>query len=219
MTQAPLIEPQLAEQTQTVLLPGISWQTYQSLLKEMGDHRATRLTYDQGWLQIKMPSKLHEIINRLLARLVTTLTEELDLEIVNYGSTTLDREDLAKGAEPDTCFYIQNAPQVQGLDPDIPPDLPPDLVVEVDITSPSTRRMGIYLALGILEVWCYTQKQGVQLFELVEQPALNYLRLSKSKTFPLITPEKLNALLRQRQSQSENAIIREFRQWIQTHSS
>ncbi|MGB0564578.1 MAG: Uma2 family endonuclease [Spirulinaceae cyanobacterium] len=214
MTPAPRLDSIPAEQTQTVLLPGISWQTYQAMLAEMGDHRATRLTYDQGWLQIKMPSKLHEIINRLLARIVTTLTEELDLEIVNYGSTTLNRADLARGAEPDTCFYIQNAPRVQGLDPAIPSGVPPDLVIEVDITSPATRRMGVYLALEIPEVWCYTCKQGVQLFEWAQQPDLNYLLLSRSKTFPLITPEKLNALLRQRQSQSENAVIRDFRQWI-----
>jgi Uma2 family endonuclease len=95
--------------TQNIVLPNVSWQTYKALLADMGDHRASRLTYDQGILQIKMPSKLHEIINRLLARIITTLTEELELNVVDLGSTILDREDLEKGAEPDTCFYIQNA--------------------------------------------------------------------------------------------------------------
>jgi Uma2 family endonuclease len=101
--------------TQNVVLPNVSWQTYKALLADMGDHRATRLTYNRGVLQIKMPSKLHEIINRLLARIVTTLSEELDLDVINMGSTTLEREELDKGAEPDTCFYIQNANQLEGL--------------------------------------------------------------------------------------------------------
>ncbi|NEO82950.1 MAG: Uma2 family endonuclease [Spirulina sp. SIO3F2] len=222
MIQALRLEsaPEQAQVTQSVLLPSVSWQTYQALLTDMGDHRVARLTYDQGWLHIKMPSQLHEIINRLLARIVTTLTEELDLEIVNYGSTTLDREDLAKGAEPDTCFYIQNAAQVQGLNPDIPPELAPDLVLEVDITSPSTRRLNVYLALGIPEVWCYTQKGGVEMLGLSTQTdTLIYKPLVASRVFPQITPQLLNDLLAQRQTTSENAIIKTFRAWIQQHSS
>ncbi|MEL6333754.1 MAG: Uma2 family endonuclease, partial [Cyanobacteria bacterium J06626_26] len=81
--------------TQLVTLPNISWQTYRAMLTDMGDHRAMRISYNQGTLTLKMPSKLHEIINRLLARIVTTLTEELDLDVVNVGSTTSEREDLA----------------------------------------------------------------------------------------------------------------------------
>jgi len=30
------------------------------------------------------------------------------------GSTTLDREDLDRGAEPDNAYYIQNQPLVAG---------------------------------------------------------------------------------------------------------
>ncbi|NJN21878.1 MAG: Uma2 family endonuclease, partial [Leptolyngbya sp. RL_3_1] len=127
--------------TQTIRLSNVSWPTYRALLMEMGDHRATRIAYNQGVMSLKRPSKLHEIINRLLARIITTLTEELGLEVVNVGSMTLEREDLEKGAEPDTGFYIQNAAQLDGLDPEIPANLPPDLVIEVDITSPSTQRM------------------------------------------------------------------------------
>ena len=51
-----------------------------------------------------MPSKLHEIINRLLARIFKTSTEEFGLEVVDVGSTTLEREDSERGAEPDTGF-------------------------------------------------------------------------------------------------------------------
>lgn len=63
-----------------VVLHNVSWQTYQALLADMGEHRATRLAYDRGILEIKMPSKLHELINRLLERIITTLTEELGYE-------------------------------------------------------------------------------------------------------------------------------------------
>jgi len=155
------------ELNQLVLIPNIIWQTYQSLKRDLGDRSGIRLSYCLGLLWIKMPSKIHEIINRLLTRMVSVLTEELDLEIVDMGSTTLDREDLARGVEPDTCFYIQNARQVEGLNPQIPINLPPDSIVEVDISSPSNQCMEIYQQLGISEVWCYAPNQGLRIYRKI----------------------------------------------------
>jgi Uma2 family endonuclease len=198
--------------TQIIALPNISWATYQSMLADMGDHRVTRLAYDEGILIIKMPSKLHEIINRLLARIVKTLTEELDLEVVDVGSTTLEHQDLKKGVEPDTGFYIQNAQRLEGLDPVIPDNLPPDLVIEVDITSPSSQRLQIYHALGIPEVWRYTKWQGL----VISHRQVNgYVTAETSLVFPRLTATILNQFLEQRQTQSENQVIRAVRSWIQ----
>nr|WP_228024598.1 Uma2 family endonuclease [cf. Phormidesmis sp. LEGE 11477] len=208
--------------TQTVCLPNIGWQTYKTMLRDMGDDRSTRIAYNQGIVTIKMPSKLHEIINRLLARIVTTLTEELDLEVISIGSTTLDRSDLQKSAEPDTGLYIQNADQIEGLNPDIPPNLPPDLVIEVDITSPSTQRMIIYQALGVPEVWRYTKRNGVVIYHLQAggqtdgQTSGYYIESARSKAIPQLSADRLNQFLTQRQTQSENKTIRDVRQWIQS---
>lgn len=140
-----------------VLLHNVSWQTYQALLADMGEHRATRLAYDRGILEIKMPSKLHELINRLLERIITTLTEELGMNVLPLGSTTFNREE-AQGVEPDSCFYIQNADRVNPEDNEPPLDLPPDLVVEVDITSSSRSRLKIYKIMGVPEIWRYNQQ-------------------------------------------------------------
>lgn len=197
--------------TQTVVLPNISWKTYQAMLADIGDHRATRIAYNQGVLTIKVPSKLHEIVNRLLARIAATITEETDLEIINIGSTTLEREDLAKGAEPDTGFYIQNAYRLEGLDPEIPQDLPPDLVIEVDITSPSTRRVAIYQALKIPEVWRYTKRHGLEIYHLQSN---EYVKADASLALPQLTATQLNKFLELRQTQGENQVIRSVRNWI-----
>ncbi len=209
--------------TQLVALSDIRWKTYQAILADMGDHRATRTAYDQGILTVKAPSKLHEIltvkapsklheiVNRLLARIATTLTEEMGLEVINVGSTTLERDDLEKGAEPDTGFYIQNAHRLEGLDPKIPRDLPPDLVIEVDITSPSTQRMVIYQALGVPEVWRYTKRQGLEIYQLQTG---GYAQNEASVALPRLTATQLNVFLQQRQTQSENQVIRSVRSWI-----
>lgn len=201
--------------TQKIVLQNVSWQTYQALLADMGDHRASRLTYDQGTLEIKMPSNLHEIINRLLARMVTTLTEELGLNLKDYGSTTLDREDLEKGVEPDSCFYIQNADRVQGMNSDTATDPPPDLAIEVDITSASTRRMRVYKQLGIPEVWRYTKK-GLTISQLENG---EYVECEFSPTFAMVSPAVIAQFLQLRETTDDNAVIRALRTWLREQIS
>ncbi|MEB3826014.1 Uma2 family endonuclease, partial [Phormidium sp. CCY1219] len=81
---------------------------------DMGDNRNIRLTYDRGLLEIMTPLLEHENPKELIAALVGVVVEELNIEIVRSGSTTLNREDLARGSEPDSAFYIQNEPRVKG---------------------------------------------------------------------------------------------------------
>lgn len=100
--------------TQRVTLQNVSWQTYQALLADAGNHRSSRLAYDRGVLEITMPSDLHEFIKHLLERFIIALTEELNLKVRGVGSVTLDREDLAQAVEPDAGFYIQNASCIRG---------------------------------------------------------------------------------------------------------
>jgi Uma2 family endonuclease len=197
--------------TQIVVLANISWLTYQAILADMGEHRSIRLAYNQKTLTLKMPSKLHEIINRLLARIVKTLTEEFELEVVDVGSMTLQCETLEKGAEPDTAFYIQNADKLLGLDPLIPENIPPDLVIEVDITSPSTQRLEIYQALEVPEIWHYTKRRGVVIYQLENGV---YQESETSLAFPRIGAQPLNHFLEQRQTQGENQVIRSLRNFL-----
>ena len=61
------------------------------------------------------------------------LCEELGWEIKRAGSLTLTRDDLQKGAEPDSSYYIQNEALVRDKENiDLAIDLPPDLVLEVE---------------------------------------------------------------------------------------
>ena len=197
--------------TQRVILEGISWETFQTMLQEMGDHRASRLAYDSGLLEITMPSSLHEIINRLLDRIIVALTEELNLKIKAYGSTTLTREDLEKGIEPDSCYYIQKADQLLTRKLDLAVDPPPDLAVEVDITSSSQRRFGIYRQLQIPEVWRYTQNEGVIIYRYSQD---NYIECEASPTFSMITGNVLMGFLELANTEDDNSVIRSLRRWL-----
>jgi Uma2 family endonuclease len=119
------------------------------LIRDFEREPALRLTYDRGTLEIRMPLDPHETFKKLLGRLIETATEELDLEIRSLGDRTCDREDLARGLEPDQCYYIQHEAQVRGIAQiDLAQFPPPDLAVEVDITSSSLNRLAVrFLAL------------------------------------------------------------------------
>jgi Uma2 family endonuclease len=201
-----------ARSSQRAILQNISWHTFESILAEMGDNRATRLAYDQGILEIMTPLMPHEHNNRLLEHLVFALAEELNLNLKSTGSVTCKRQDLLRGVEPDSSFYIQNEPvmrQKQNLD--LTQDPPPDLVIEVDYTSSSIDRMPIYLALGIPEVWRYNEPV-MQIYQLHDNV---YVPCDVSSTFanlPLIT--EIPRFLEESLNIGEIAMIRSFRSWL-----
>ncbi|HEY9701826.1 MAG TPA: Uma2 family endonuclease, partial [Allocoleopsis sp.] len=135
-------------------LSGISWQTYETLLREL-EHRHLRLTYNHGNLEIMSPSPEHERYKETLGRFVENIAEEMNIIIEPFGSTTLKIKEQI-GAEPDKCFYISNLGQIiQKKRLDLTKDPPPDLVIEIDITSSSENRLSVYASLNIPEIWVY----------------------------------------------------------------
>ena len=143
--------------------------------------------------------------------MIRTLVEELGLRLRGYGSTTLDREDLEKGAEPDSCFYIQNVDRILGKTLNLATDPPPDLAIEVDITSSSRRRFGIYLQLQIPEVWRYTQRQGITIYQLVDG---DYQECEFSPTFPMVSGVVLMQFIQLAEEEDDISVIRALRQWV-----
>jgi Uma2 family endonuclease len=211
----PLANEGTVRQIPFIVLHNVTWQTYQALLSDLGEHRSVRLAYDRGTLEIKMPSKLHELINRLLERIIATLTEELGMSVLPLGSTTFDYEAAEQGVEPDSCFYIQNADRVNPEDDAPPQDLPPDLVVEVDITSSSRSRLTIYKVMGVPEIWRYN-RQGLTILQLRNG---EYIACETSLTFPLLSVKILGRLIEQgRQSKNHNLLIQELRNWLQSQT-
>ncbi|NEQ47200.1 MAG: Uma2 family endonuclease [Leptolyngbya sp. SIOISBB] len=194
-----------------ITVDGLTWQHYELLLAELGSDRATRLTYDAGRLEIRMPSQLHEILNRLLSKIIFALAEELEIEVVDLGSTTWNRPDLKKGIEPDSCFLIQNAHRVTGLNPDIPADLPPDLAIEVDIASASDQKLAIYQALGVPELWVYQQGR-LKILHLQAAPSLE---AEDSLAFSQISRHQLQTWIELRETATDLAVIKAVRQYCQ----
>jgi Uma2 family endonuclease len=135
---------------------GVSWNTYIQLREDLGNDNNVRLTFNRGVLEIMSPKRLHEQITRLVDMVVTLLAFELGLNVDNCGAMTLRVASAQRGGEPDSCFYIANEAAVRGVEEiDLHVHPPPDIVLEVDITSPSLDKFGLYLAARVSEVWRY----------------------------------------------------------------
>ncbi len=192
-----------------VLLQNVSWQGYQDILHALPATRSAKLTYDQGTLEITVPSEIHEFNGQLIGLFIRILVVEMGLKLKTMGSTTLDRADLARGAEPDNAYYIQNQHRVAGRQVDLSVDPPPDLVVEVDITNVDIDKNVLYASMGIPELWRF-DGQVWRIFALRDGA---YGELPRSLTFPLVAKEDLYRFLEQAQVDEVDAEVN-FRQWV-----
>lgn len=194
------------------VLDEIDWKTYTRLLRTFEKSgRRLRLTYDRGMLEIMSPLWQHEMPADLLACFIVVLTEELNLPRRAGGSVTLRRKKKRRGLEPDKCYWIASSPRLQGKRKlDLRIDPPPDLAIEVDVTSSSMDRMGIYAALGVPEVWRLTQ-EGLT-FQILE--AGKYQVRPNSLSFPTLAATELTGFLAQMGQSDDTTLVRQFREWV-----
>ena len=199
---------------QRVTLRGITWQGYQDILRALPDNRSSRLTFDNGVLEIAVPLQIHEFSGRLIELFIRILVVELGLKIKTLGSTTLNREDLDRGAEPDNAYYIQNYSKVIGKIIDLAQDPPPDLIIEVDISNTDIDKNRLYASMGVPEFWRF---DGNVLRILVLRDS-GYAEVLHSPTFNWIEKEDLYRFLEQARIDEVEAEI-DFRSWVQAKRS
>lgn len=194
-----------------VILNNISWDTFERLLADIGDRRKTLFHYINGTLEIMSPLSLHEGSNRFIEALLGIFTDELEIDMRRLGSLLMKIPELKLGAEPDSCYYIQNEPIIRGKEVIIVGQDPvPDLVLEVDITNPSDRRLPIYALLAVPEVWRY---DGYSLeFLALENGA--YQPIAKSLSFPDLPAAIIVEYVQKRLTLGESGTLREFRKWV-----
>ncbi|MBX9581724.1 MAG: Uma2 family endonuclease [Gemmataceae bacterium] len=177
-----------------ILLSGVAWPTFVRMVRDLGGHRAARLTYDRGELEIMVPSFEHEADADALAEVVGALTRELGWPKVSGGSFTMRRRKWQKAIEPDRCYWIASAPGLVGvrqLDLKVHP--PPDLGIEVDVTNSSLNRLAIYARLGVAEVW---RLDGDDLRFHLLGAKRRYVESPTSRAFPFLTPADLMVFVR-----------------------
>jgi Uma2 family endonuclease len=193
-----------------LVLRGIDWDTYSRLLRTF-DERHIRLTYDRGTLEIMTLSHGHEDDSSFLERIVVILTMVASLPIKHGGSTTIRRKRKQRGLEPDRCYWITNEAMVRGKRViDLRRDPPPDLAIEVEVTRSALKRLAIYAALGVPEVWRW---DGTTLTLYLLKTDGQYIESTVSRLFPWLKAVDVPPFLAMRSHMDENAVAVKFETW------
>jgi len=195
---------------QQLLLEDVSWSQFENILAELGEHRAAKISYSYGVLEIMVPLPEHEKAKEIIGDMVKMLLNELSINYDALGSTTLKNEKMNQGVEPDACFYIQNQAAIISKNRiNLSVDPPPDLAIEIDLTSRT--QLDNYQILGVPELWRYG-KQGLQINVLENG---KYVESNFSPTFPNIPIiELVNQYVQQSKVIGGSQTIQAFRNWL-----
>lgn len=195
-----------------ILLDNVSWDEYESFC-DLFAERHIFLTYDQGELEIRMPSAEHDRAGYLFDGILAYVTRYFGMLIDGVGSATLRKKIKARGLEPDRAFYVNHAKSVLGKkNLDLSIDPPPDLAIETDVTSSSIARMPIYASLGVPEVWRY-DGQSLTFHQLQGE---DYTETPVSIALPQLTPTLISSWLTLGQSQGIHAVYDTIDAWWKT---
>lgn len=188
---------------QKINLKDVTWEEFEKILEELGEHRAARIAYSNNRLEIMTPLPEHESNKEIVGDLIKALLEELDIEVYPLGSTTFKNQIMQEGIEPDNCFYIQKDRIDLTVDP------PPDLALEIDVKSRTHRE--IYAKLGVPELWRF-EKMKLQINVLQNG---SYIEVDSSPNFPnLPLKEVIPQYLEQVKTAGRNKTMKAFRKWI-----
>ncbi len=188
---------------------GLDWHAFKQIQSLLTERTRARFTYDDGVLEITVPLETHERSARLIERFILILITEMGMKIKTMGSTTLEREDLLRSAEPDNGYYIQNYSLVADHEVNLNVDPAPDLVVEVDITNSDLNKNALYASMGVPEFWRFNGRE----LRILQLMAGQYVECDRSPTFPMVTKTELYRFL-ELALRDEVAAEIELRQWV-----
>ena len=142
--------------------------------------------------------------------------EEFELESCALGSTTYKRKDLKRGFEPDSCFYFKNEERMRGKKRlNLAVDPPPELVVEIDITSPSLKKLPLFAAFGISEVWRFDGNE----MEIYILESGEYRINESSLALPRVTAEAISNFVHESFKTGRLQWIKNVRAWAQQQTA
>lgn len=204
-----LIERMTPETTLT--FRGVSWQTYEDLLEQVGEAPALRISFNEGVLQIMTVSFEHEYFSQVLNHLVGRLSAVARIKILFFGHATMKTQKKLKGSEPDACFYVQSAAKIGNrFRLDLNTDPAPDIVVEVDIHHESLSKFPIYAALEVAEIWHYDGKR----LAIHQLQGDQYHEVETSPSLPILTASVLTEFLKLSEELDQYETLLAFENWL-----
>ena len=176
---------------QRFLLEGVSWSAYVALRDSLDRAgRRVKLTYLDGQLELMTTGQPHEEAKKIIARLLETWADELDVDLRGFGGMTIRRESRLRGCEADECYTL--GPKH--------PETPPHIAIEVIVTNPLLDKLEVYAGLDVAEVWTWYLESRTLI--IYGREGGEYVRRARSELLPEIDPELLASFVRLGESQT-----------------
>lgn len=186
--QAPVSGPRDPERR--FLLEDVPWDTYVAM-RDALDRPGLRMTYLEGRLELMTTSGRHEEEKTIIARLLETWADELDVDLRGFGQTTFREEAVKRGLEPDECYFV-GAPG---------PGEVPHIAVEVVVSNPLLDKLAVYSGLGVREVWVWhSESRLLAVHHLVDG---QYEEVEQSRMVPGVDLELLVSFVKAGESQTQ----------------
>jgi Uma2 family endonuclease len=155
---------------QRLLLDGVSWQQYETLLAVLGDDFPNlRLSFLEGKLEIMTTSPEHEELKTIIAMLLEAYFQETRTRFHGIGAATFRKVAKQRGLEPDECYCLGTQRKEV-----------PDIAIEIVLTSGLVDKLEIYRGLGMTEVWQWRNER----FSIYHLRSLGYEVLENSELLP-----------------------------------
>src|SRR5271165_781388 len=164
----------------------IGWDDYEELGKLLPP--PFRLAFDGSSLEIMVTGQLHDDYADALDTFFKAVAGALGIPFQPYRSASWSRPELERGIQADNCYYLSKDKIKAGLagrkkKSNDAKDYPnPDQAIEVDLSPPKIDREGIYVALGVTELWTFDGSTLV-ISRLGNDP--KYCTVEKSGFLPL----------------------------------
>ena len=182
---------------QRVILNGIDWWQFETFLAIRGDRPGVRVTYLEGQLEIISPSQSHEMLAKMIARLLETYAVGTGLFFEGYKSMTMRNAPKQRGLEPDECYAVGAAKES------------PDLAIEVIWTHGGIDKLDVYRGLGVREVWIWSEGE-LKAYELRRNA---YVEISASVVIPGLEPSFIREFL---DCESQTEAVLKMLEWLRT---
>ena len=137
-----------ASPDERVVMHDVSWDAFESILRERGDVSGPRVTYLEGTLELMSPSRDHEVIRKRFSVVVEAYLNQLKIVYEGAGAWLLKNAPKQAGLEPDECYILHDVSKPR-----------PDLALEVVWTSGGIDKLEVYRRLGVGEVWFWSDDE------------------------------------------------------------
>ena len=150
------------------IITGVSWESYETLLDDLGDNLEYRITYLDGVIELMSPNRRHETRKTITGSLLEIYFQEKRIPYFPLGSTTFRKKSKRGGVEADESYCIGTEKEF------------PDLAIEIVFSSGGIDKLEVYKRLGIKEVWFFINNQ----FTVYHLHGESYQLLIKSELLP-----------------------------------